>query len=78
MNKPRLELEARLVCSHCQQTAYRLFRRQCVNFPGTDREQLLESFEHVLWPAHPDLAPPTRPWQLCCPECQTPLHRAAP
>lgn len=78
MAERRMELDAVLKCPHCGGAPYKVFRRQHANFVGTDREQLLTSYEHVLWPAHPDVPPPKTPERICCPDCGNELRRVAP
>lgn len=75
---PRLELDSVLRCDHCDAAPFRVFRRQLVNFPGTEREQVLQSWESVLWPAHPDVPPPVSTAAIGCPACGGPLRRVAP
>jgi len=77
---PRMEVDALLRCPHCGDCPYMVFRIQNVNFPGTDREQLLPTFHHQLWPHpdHPWSSPPTTPWKICCPTCGEELRRVAP
>lgn len=75
---PRLELDSVLRCDHCADAPFRVFRRQLVNFPGTEREQVLQGWESVLWPAHPDVPPPVRTEAIGCPACGGPLRRVAP
>ena len=68
----RLEIDAVLRCPRCGDAPYTVFRRQHVQADG----QLLPSFEHVLWPAHPNVPPPVHPEQIGCPACGTELKRS--
>lgn len=70
----RLEVDSVLRCPHCQGTPYKVFRRQNQQSDGT----LLQSFQHVLWPATPDVGPPIHPEHICCPDCGEELRRVAP
>lgn len=70
----RLELDSVLRCPHCQGAPYKVFRRQNRQSDGT----LLPSFESVLWPATPDVAPPIHPERITCPDCGDALVRVAP
>lgn len=70
----RMELEAKLLCGHCQHAPYLLYRRQAMEPTG----QLRVSFENVLWPAHPNVAPPLHPEHIECPDCHVELIRVAP
>lgn len=67
MSALRLERESVLRCEHCQTTPYILYRRQVS--PGS------VAYESVLWPAHPDIAPPRTPEKLTCPDCGDELRR---
>ncbi len=68
-----LELEARLTCRTCNATPYLLYRRRNRQPNG----QPLETFEHQLWPATPDVAPPERADKIVCPKCSRDLVRVA-
>ncbi len=57
----KMERECFLSCPQCHGRPYVLFRRQVV--PGS------EVFEHLLWPAHPDVPPPSDPAKVVCPQC---------
>ena len=70
----RLELDGVLRCPECHHTPYKVFRRQNRQPSG----ELLETFEHVLWPATPDVAPPKDASRICCPACRAELRRVAP
>lgn len=74
MSDRRLELDAKLRCPHCGGTPYLVYRRQNMQRDGT----LLVSFEHVLWPNHPNIAPPRSPEKITCPDCGEELRRVAP
>lgn len=71
---PKIELDSVLKCPHCAMTPFRVFRRQNQNPDGT----LLQSFETVLWPAHPDVDPPRTLRRMTCPDCGDELRRVAP
>lgn len=68
-----LELEARLRCDHCGASPYLLYRRRVRQADG----EPLVAYEHVLWPASPDVPPPDRPDRLTCPTCGEALTRVA-
>lgn len=70
----RIEVDSVLRCRKCQETHYKVFRRQNVQQDGT----LLQSFGHVLWPAHGQLDPPLHPEWITCPTCGESLSRGAP
>jgi uncharacterized protein YbaR (Trm112 family) len=69
MPERRLEREARLVCPDCQGAPFLLWRRETRPESGI--------FEHVLWPAHPDVPPPVNPERLTCPDCRAELRWSA-
>lgn len=71
---PRLDLDSVLKCPECGGVPYRLFRRENRQKDGTP----LGTWEHVLWPASPDVAPPRDSAKVCCPDCGCELRRAAP
>lgn len=71
--KRRLEREAVLRCPRCKDSPYVIFRRQNMERSG----ELRQSFETVLWPAHPDVDPPKHPEQITCPDCGEELQRVA-
>jgi hypothetical protein len=66
----RLELDSVLRCPSCAGVPYKVFRRQLR--PG---EPIWES---VLWPASPDVPPPSRAERVACPDCDVELRRGAP
>lgn len=70
----RLERDSVLRCPHCHGTPYTVFRRQNQERDGT----LRQSFETVLWPAHPNVDPPVHPERVECPDCHAALRRGAP
>ena len=63
----RMERESVLRCEHCQKNPYILYRRQVA--PAS------VAYESVLWPAHPDIAPPRNPEKITCPDCGDELRR---
>lgn len=67
----RLERESVLRCPHCQAEPYILYRRQIRRRDGTPGD----AFESVLWPAHPNVAPPRDPEKITCPACGDELRR---
>ena len=73
MSERRLELECSLECPKCHGVPYRLYRRQNMQPTG----ELLGTFEHVLWPAHPNVPPPTHSERIVCPSCGEELRRIA-
>ena len=68
-----LELEALLRCEPCAATPYRLFRRRARQLDG----EPIASYEHVLWPTAPEIAPPARADRIRCPACGGELKRVA-
>lgn len=69
----RMELEGRLQCPSCGHSPYLLYRRQAMEPDGT----LRVAHESVLWPTHPNVAPPLHPEHITCPECHDELRRVA-
>ncbi len=69
-NVPDLEREAMLRCPTHKDPVFILYRRR------TAPESPV--FEHVLWPASPDVPPPVKASKLECPRCQSALVRGAP
>ena len=65
-----LEREATLRCPTHKDAVYLLYRRR------TRPESPV--FEHVLWPATPDIPPPVSSSTLICPRCSASLVRSAP
>ena len=74
MSTRRIELDSVLKCAACGSAPYRIFRRQCAQPDGT----VLVSWESVLWPARPEVPPPSDPERIGCPDCGDPLVRVAP
>lgn len=74
MSDRRLELDAKLKCPHCGGTPYAVWRRRNVQRDGTP----LETYESVLWPSRPNIAPPRAPEKITCPDCHEELRRVAP
>jgi hypothetical protein len=72
MTERRLEREAIFRCRDCRGTPYVLYRRQNMQPSG----ELLQTFQHQLWPASPDVPPPLHPEDLRCP-CGGELDRIA-
>lgn len=70
----RIEVDCVLRCPECAGIPYKVFRRQNMQADGT----LLPSYQHVLWPAHPDVPPPLHPERIACPDCGEALRRVAP
>lgn len=68
-----LQLEARLHCTACDAAPYLLYRRRARQADGAP----VVAFEHVIWPATPDVPPPARTDRLTCPSCGTTLVRVA-
>lgn len=73
MDDRRMELDSVLECPKCKGRPYRVYRRQNAQADG----QLLETFESVLWPASPDVPPPTNPSRIVCRNCAEELRRVA-
>ena len=73
MPERRMQLECCLECPKCQARPYRLYRRQNAQPNG----QPLGTYENVLWPAHPDVPPPTNPERIVCPHCGEAVKRVA-
>ena len=67
----RIERESVLRCDHCRGEPYTVYRRQVRRKDGTPGD----AWENVLWPAHPNVAPPRDPEKLCCPDCGDELRR---
>ena len=73
MSEPRLEREAALRCHRCAAVVYWLYRRQASEPTG----ELRQAFEHVLWPARPEIPPPRDSAKLLCPTCGNALNRVS-
>lgn len=73
MSERRLEVECSLECPTCSGIPYRIYRRQNVQPTG----EVLGTFEHVLWPTSPTIAPPIDPQRIVCPDCGEALRRVA-
>jgi hypothetical protein len=64
---PNTAVDSRLGCRRCHKHLYTLFR---VGVPGS-----AGTYVHRLWPAAPDVPPPSHPSRLTCPECGQDLVR---
>ena len=67
----RLEREGFLHCAHCKASPYQVFRRQNMQANG----DLLQTYQHVLWPNGSGVFPPVHPEKITCPDCGKELRR---
>ena len=74
MGEPRMEVEARLTCQTCKATPFILYRRQVIQKDGNVSPDV---WSNVIWPANPNVMPPTNPREIVCPSCKGPLVRVA-